>query len=258
MIWMNDLQVFENVEFGQIRTVMVDSEPWFVATDVCKALGIANSPHAVSRLEDDEKNTIVLNDSIGNPEKTIVNEYGLYNLILTSRKPEAKKFKRWVTHEVLPSIRKTGGYQVESAKPAVPFKEQVECVGVIADMLRVNDAGKINMLTALYDEYQLPRHYLPKYELNGNRDLKSATELLKRFALPMSVKVFNSRMAVLGMLEERTRNSSKEPGKQKKYKALTETGLCYGENAISPHNVREVQPMYYVDSFKELYEKIAQ
>ena len=108
---MNNIQVFNNSEFGSIRTVEINKEPWFVAKDVCDCLGLGNSRQALSRLDDDEKNTVTLNDGIpGNPEKSIVNEYGLYNLILSSRKPEAKEFKRWVTHEVIPAIRKTGGY----------------------------------------------------------------------------------------------------------------------------------------------------
>lgn len=109
----NQLQVFNNPEFGEVRTVVIDDEPWFVAADVCRALDIGNSRQAVTRLDDDEKNTVTLNDGIpGNPEKTVVNEPGLYSLVLGSRKPEAKAFKRWITHEVIPAIRKTGGYHV--------------------------------------------------------------------------------------------------------------------------------------------------
>lgn len=105
------LSIFENKQFGQIRVKLENGEPWFVAVDVCKALEIVNSRDAVARLDDDEKNTVVLTDGMrGNPQKAIVNEAGLYTLILGSRKPEAKAFKRWVTHEIIPSIRKTGGY----------------------------------------------------------------------------------------------------------------------------------------------------
>ena len=110
---MKDIQIFNNPEFGQVRTVVIDDEPWFVAADVCRALDIGNPRKAVTRLDDAEKNTVTLNDGIpGNPEKTVVNEPGLYSLVLGSRKPEAKKFKRWITHEVIPAIRKTGGYHV--------------------------------------------------------------------------------------------------------------------------------------------------
>lgn len=108
---MNQLKVFANPTFGSIRTLNIDGEPWFVAVDVCMALGIGNVSMAISRLDDDEKNTVNLTEGIpGNPNKIIVNEPGLYALVLSSRKPEAKAFKRWITHEVIPSIRKNGGY----------------------------------------------------------------------------------------------------------------------------------------------------
>ena len=110
---MNEIQIFKSNQFGNVRIVMQGQEPWFVAKDVCDCLEIVNSRHALTRLDDDEKNTVVLNDGIkGNPEKSIVNEYGLYSLVLSSRKPEAKEFKRWITHEVLPSIRKYGAYNM--------------------------------------------------------------------------------------------------------------------------------------------------
>ena len=108
---MNDLQIFKNDQFGEIRTVQLDGEPWFVAADVCKALCISNHSDALTRLEDDEKDGVGLTDTIGRVQMTaIVNEPGLYSLVLGSRKPEAKAFKRWITHDVLPSIRKTGSY----------------------------------------------------------------------------------------------------------------------------------------------------
>lgn len=108
---MNQLQVFNNTEFGQVRTMMIDGSPWFVAKDVCECLDINNSRQALARLDSDEKNSVILNDGTpGNPEKGIVNEYGLYSLVLSSRKPSAKAFKRWITHEVIPAIRKHGAY----------------------------------------------------------------------------------------------------------------------------------------------------
>lgn len=108
---MNQLKVFANPTFGSVRTLNIDGEPWFVASDVCKALDINNVSMAISRLDDDERDTVSLTEGIpGNPNKAIVNEPGLYALVLSSRKPEAKAFKRWITHEVIPSIRKHGGY----------------------------------------------------------------------------------------------------------------------------------------------------
>ena len=108
---MNQLQVFNSTEFGQVRTMVINGSPWFVAKDVCECLDINNSRQALARLDGDEKNSVILNDGTpGNPEKGIVNEYGLYSLVLSSRKPSAKAFKRWITHEVIPAIRKHGAY----------------------------------------------------------------------------------------------------------------------------------------------------
>jgi prophage antirepressor-like protein len=93
-----------------LRVVMRDGEPWFVAADVCEALTIGNNRDATARLDDDEKGVGIVDTLKGPQELVIINESGLYSLILTSRKPEAKKFKKWVTSEVLPAIRKTGRY----------------------------------------------------------------------------------------------------------------------------------------------------
>lgn len=107
---MNELQKVFDYSGQEVRTIVKGEEVWFVAKDVCDVLEVGNVSQALSRLDEDEKNTIILNEGIGNPEKSIVNEPGLYSLILGSRKKEAKQFKRWVTHKVLPTIRKTGGY----------------------------------------------------------------------------------------------------------------------------------------------------
>ncbi|WP_345806677.1 BRO-N domain-containing protein [Bacillus pumilus] len=112
---MNQFEKAFDYKGNNVRTFMRDEEIWFVARDVCNILEIGNPSQALSRLDEDEKNTIILNEGIGNPNKTIVNEPGLYTLILSSRKPEAKQFKRWVTHDVLPAIRKSGMYISEDA-----------------------------------------------------------------------------------------------------------------------------------------------
>lgn len=106
----NGLQAFANPAFGEIRVTMIDGEPWFVAADVCKALEIKNSRDALARLDDDEKGVDLIYTPGGKQEMNIVNEPGLYGLVLGSRKKEARDFKRWIKHEVLPAIRKTGGY----------------------------------------------------------------------------------------------------------------------------------------------------
>ena len=111
---MNEIQQFVNKNFGTIRTVIVDNEPWFVAADVCKILEHSNPTVAINGLEDFEK--AKLNLGLQGGETNIISESGFYTLVLRSRKPIAKPFRLWVTQEVLPQIRKTGGY--------IPIKEE--------------------------------------------------------------------------------------------------------------------------------------
>jgi prophage antirepressor-like protein len=115
-----ELEIFNNPEFGEVRTTVIDGEPWFVGADVATALGYTNSRKALGdHVDDEDKNTVTIRDGIqGNPNKTIINESGLYSLVLSSKLPTAKKFKRWVTSEVLPTIRKTGGYSMKQKAQA--------------------------------------------------------------------------------------------------------------------------------------------
>lgn len=106
---MNELQVF-TYGGNEVRTVQRNGEPWFVLKDVCAILGIGNNRMASDRLDTDEKGVSQIDTLGGKQEMTVINESGLYNVILRSDKPEAKPFRKWVTSEVLPSIRKTGGY----------------------------------------------------------------------------------------------------------------------------------------------------
>lgn len=99
-----------NYEDKQVRTISKDGQPWFVAKDVCEILKHTNSRMAISRLDEDEKGVSKVYTHGGEQEMTVINESGLYSLVITSNKPEAKQFKRWITHEVIPSIRKHGAY----------------------------------------------------------------------------------------------------------------------------------------------------
>ena len=131
---MNDIIVFNNPEFGEIRTTQINGEPWFVAADVCRALEHSNVSVALARVDEDEKAKFGLGLSGG--DTNCVNEPGLYSLVLGSRKPEAKIFKRWITHEVIPSIRKHGAYMTpETLEAAI-----------------LNPDTMIKVLTALKDE----------------------------------------------------------------------------------------------------------
>lgn len=110
---MDALQIFNSEEFGEIRTVEIDNEPWFVGKDVAVALGYSNTRDTLNRhVDNDDKNTVVIPDgNKGNPNQTVINESGLYALIFGSKLDSAKRFKHWVTSEVLPTIRKTGSYK---------------------------------------------------------------------------------------------------------------------------------------------------
>lgn len=128
---MNGLQTFANEEFGAVRSLMIEDMPWFVGYDVAKALGYVKPRNAISvHVDDEDKNSALIQGAIqggtqGNPNMTIINESGLYSLILSSKLPAAKRFKRWVTSEVLPAIRRTGEYgtATQAAEPETAAAE---------------------------------------------------------------------------------------------------------------------------------------
>ena len=131
---MNELQVFENQEFGSVRTVTHNNEPWFVGKDVAEALGYKRARDAIRDHVDDEDKEAVKHRTLGGVQNmTIINESGLYCLVLSSKLPTAKKFKRWVTSEVLPALRKTGQYQVkELSGQELMAKALIEAQSVLA------------------------------------------------------------------------------------------------------------------------------
>lgn len=117
---MNNLKIFNSEEFGNIRTVTIDNEIWFVGKDVAEILSYTNTRDALAKRvdEEDKRDGVAICDPIGREQKPVlINESGLYSLILSSKMPNARKFKRWVTSEVLPAIRKTGHYEMENYSP---------------------------------------------------------------------------------------------------------------------------------------------
>lgn len=113
--FMSAIPAIFSFKSNQIRSILINGQPWFVASDICSALSISNAAGAVQRLDDDEKGLHTIDTLGGHQEKTVINESGLYSLILTSRKKEAKIFKKWITSEVIPSIRNTGSYSSATA-----------------------------------------------------------------------------------------------------------------------------------------------
>lgn len=139
----SSLQLFEYSGY-QVRTVLLDGQPGFVAADLCKVLDIGRVHDAIRGLDDDEKGTDTIRTPGGDQQVSVVNEPGMYSLVLRSRKPEAKKFKRWITHEVLPAIRETGSYSVDRPKTLEERTREIigELNAVVEDQRQELEAGR--------------------------------------------------------------------------------------------------------------------
>lgn len=158
---MNELQIYENPEFGKMRSIQIDGEPWFVGKDVAAALGYGDTDQAIrNHVDDEDKLTRNFNGSGQNRAMTVINESGVYALIFGSKLDSAKRFKHWVTHEVLPSIRKTGSYTL----PGYASLPQV--ISIVAETKkRMKAEGKENWEIA-HACYEIGENYgvtLPKF-----------------------------------------------------------------------------------------------
>lgn len=202
-------QVFTSEEFGSIRAMRgEDGEPWFIAKDVCDALGLGNVGQALARLDEDEKSSITLNDGTpGNPNKAIVSEPGLYALILASRKPEAKAFKRWITHEVIPSIRRHGAY-------ATP--QTIE--SIIAD-----PRNGIRLLQALADEQ------------DRNRELEARNRDMEPKAFFADSVSQSSTSVLVGVLAKLLKQNGYDTGQNRLFKTLCADGFLIGTKGRNYH-----------------------
>lgn len=195
---MNQLQIFKSEEFGEVRTVTIDNEPWFVASDICKALELSNATVSVQRLDEDEKSKFNLGLSGG--DTNCVNEYGLYSLVLASRKPEAKKFKRWITHEIIPSIRKHGGYiagQETMSDDELLAKALVVAQNKIAEKQnRIEELTKeVNVKDQVIGELRPKADYTDK--ILKNPGLVTITQIAKDYG--MSAIEMNRKLHELGI-----------------------------------------------------------
>lgn len=246
-----------------IRTVADEQgNPWFVATDVCAVLEIGNVSQATTRLDDDEKADITTNDTSSNGvtqkrNMTIVNESGLYALIMKSRKPEAKSFQKWVTSEVLPSIRKTGSYSVQQSS-RIPLDEIARSLEVANNMLNVCPSGKLKSLRQLYDNYGVNSNILPSYTIDAptvtagsSEPTISITEMLKRGGMNISPVMANKKLESLGMIRKEYRTSTRGNG-VKNFWSVTKEGLQYGKNVVSDRNQTETQPHWYLSKMNDL------
>lgn len=257
-------------ESNPIRVITDDNgEPWFNAKEICDVLGFANPHDAVARhVDDDDLGKREVIDSMGRKQlANHINESGLYALIFGSTKDEAKRFKRWVTHDVLPTIRKTGGYSAKHIRPHAPSRNQIAASILLlrsaAEDLNLAPSAVLGGYQKLEAQLGVPG-LLPAYAIDdggasagSSRPTNSATWLLKQHGAKMSASKFNAAVTQLGFLEEKSRKSSKAEGGIKHYKSITSAGLAYGKNATSPANQKETQPLWYEDSFADLLDLVA-
>ncbi len=181
---MNELKIFENAEFGSIRTVEINNEPYFVGKDVAEVLGYSNTRKAlIDHIdEEDKKDGVTIRDAIGREQKSVcINESGLYALILSSKLPNAKRFKRWVTSEVLPTIRKHGMYATDELLANPDFAISV------FQQLKAEKEEKQRLLTVNYQQQQIIGELQPKANyvdtILNNKGLVTITQIAKDYGM---------------------------------------------------------------------------
>ena len=215
----NQLQIFNNPDFGDVRVIMKNGLPWFVAADVCRVLEISNPRDAVARLDDDEKDGVGITDAIGRQQQTnVVNESGLYALTLTSRKPNAKKFRKWLTGEVVPSIFRTGSYSI--AQPQSVLLKAASEIDPLSEILQNTFAVKRGI--ALSQAIDLVGNNY-KLSFNSLKQLLPPAEHETGYLNPTQIgglgaKVVNKMLAEAGL--------QYRDGKDRR---LTDAGKAYGE-----------------------------
>lgn len=188
---MNELQIFNNPEFGEVRTVSIDGEPWLVGKDVAVALKYTNPQKAIRDHVDSEDTTVNESFTVNGTKGLLINESGLYSLVLSSKLPTAKKFKRWVTSEVLPAIRKTGGYSV----PQSPEEQMAQGLLAAQKLLAEKD-------TTIAKQTQLIGELKPKADYTDrilqSKSLVTITQIAKDYG--MSGAAMNEKLHELGVI----------------------------------------------------------
>ena len=238
MIHMNELQIFSNEEFGEIRTVTIDGEPWFVGKDATEILGYANASKAIADHVDveDKLNNESLS-SLGQRGGWLINESGLYSLILSSKLKSAKRFKHWVTSEVLPSIRKTGQYQMPH------LSKEMQAI-VLLDTRTVQMQERLDRL-----EYDIPLYGSEADELCGHVKRKGVavmggknSEAYKDTAIRAAVyrDIYNQIKREFGIYSD--------DGRPKSYKALKRKYIYDAHELIDAYEV----PQYLRESIEEV------
>ena len=249
---MNEIQVFTSQKFGEIRITDNDGQPWFVATDVAKALGYERPNDAIHQ-HCKKVNKI----SYGELQYglNIIPESDVYRLIMRSKLESAESFQDWVVEEVLPTIRKTGSYTTKSNLDKVPdVKYDFLIADELASFLKCSETSRLKIARKIFVKHSCDLTLLPEYVENTQPCL-SATDLLKKHDAGIGAAAFNKLMLAAGLLEEHTRRS-RTSDKVKKFKALSKEGMEYGQNDTSDQNPNETQPRYFVHKFENLLEKL--
>ncbi len=253
----NEVKIFEG---HRVEVIEVNGQVFFNPYDVAECLDIKNVRDSIKNFN---KNQVIklTNSDVGNTDirklnnagENFLTESGVYKLVFKSRKPDAERFTDWIADEVLPSIRKTGTYTLNKSQLQVSFDEVVKSVEIIANSLNANNASKLLMYDKLFSSYGITTTFLPKYENNGSREMRPATELLRQIGANISTVAFNKMLVEQGYLEIKSRKSTTAKSGMKFYKVLSKKGLQYGENLVHEKNQREAQPYYYADTFQKLY-----
>lgn len=256
---MNEIQIFSNPAFGQVRTAGTPENPLFCLADVCNAVELTNPSSVKSRLDREDVQLIDLHalnyQMVGNSMATFVNEAGFYDVLLFSTSPKVKPFRRWVTHEVLPSIRKTGQYSI--AQPSLNDKLQANLT--FADWtiktLNLNEASKICWAKKIAEKFDIPTDALPSGVNAGTEapTLHAAKDLLKGNGIPFTPVAFNKILMAKGVIHEATR-PSRDKNKPWKWKVLNKGFECFGQNIQDPNFLSQTQIKWYDNRFRDLLE----
>ena len=223
---MTDLQIFNSPEFGQIRTIEKDGEPWFVGKDVAAVLGYADPFGALKKHVEEEDKQNCQNDSFESPRgMTIINESGLYSLVLSSKLPTAKKFKRWVTSEVIPSVRKTGGYSLP--RDLSRLSPEMQMLKLLTDKAIENELAQQEQARQLQQVEQKVEHIRELVGINPNGWREDCRKLIVKIARGMGgneyIREVNNE--VFGLVDKRA-GVSLETRLTNKRRRMAEEGVC--------------------------------
>lgn len=223
---MTDLQIFNSPEFGAIRTIEKDGEPWFVGKDVAAILGYGDTDQALRKhIDDEDKLTRRFDGSGQNRQMTIINESGLYSLVLSSKLPTAKKFKRWVTNEVIPSIRKTGSYSVPCDLSRL--SPEMQMLKLLTDKAIENELAQQEQARQLHQVEQKVENIRELVGINPNGWREDCRKLIVKIAYSMGgneyIREVNNE--VFNLVDKRA-GVSLETRLTNKRRRMAEEGVC--------------------------------